>query len=131
MQALKHKSKFLSLISRQPKFSYSQRLPLQRQQAPFLSKRAFATSFQQTEQTNVDVDAPLRSVGDVIRPKKLNIEYMCGGALPLDKAGTVALPPLPERELVRKFLQEKQVSDDILVGHFTEMLNDFFKGLAS
>lgn len=42
---------------------------------------------------------------------------MCQGVLPLDRAGTIILPKLPERELVADYLSLKKISNEILLDH--------------
>ena len=54
---------------------------------------------------------------------------MCKGALPLDKAGTIALPKLPSRHLVDEYLQHQHISEDILVEHFNTMFQEFVQSM--
>ena len=56
---------------------------------------------------------------------------MCKSALPLDRAGTLALPKLPERELVSQYMGHHHVSEEILSEHFSAMFQQFLSGLAS
>jgi hypothetical protein len=46
---------------------------------------------------------------------------MCRGSLPLDRAGTHALPKLPERELVSQYLGHNQIGEEYLKEHFSVM----------
>ncbi len=50
---------------------------------------------------------------------------MCKGAFPLDKAGTITLPQLPPRQYVTNYLEKSQVTDDLLIEHFTQMFQTF------
>jgi hypothetical protein len=54
---------------------------------------------------------------------------MCRGALPLDRAGTFALPKLAERSLVSQYLEHHHISEDLLKEHFTVMLQQFLQGV--
>jgi hypothetical protein len=56
---------------------------------------------------------------------------MCKGALPLDRSGTIALPKLPERELVTKFLGYHQIGEDILSEHFSALFQQLLTSFAS
>lgn len=65
------------------------------------------------------------------RPKKTSIEYMCKGSFPLDRAGTIALPKLPERQFVEDYLQFKKLDEELLTEHFSGMFTTFLSGLAA
>lgn len=54
---------------------------------------------------------------------------MCKGALPLDRAGTIALPKLPERKYVKNYYENKSITEDILVDHFNNMFVNLVDGL--
>lgn len=56
---------------------------------------------------------------------------MCKGSLPLDRAGTHALPKLPEREMVTQFLGHNQIGEEYLKEHFSVMFQQFLSGLTS
>jgi hypothetical protein len=51
--------------------------------------------------------------------------------LPVDCSGTVKLPVLPERELVAKFMKDKNIKDEQLCEHFLSMIKDMFTGIAN
>jgi hypothetical protein len=50
---------------------------------------------------------------------------MCRGALPLDRAGTFALPKIPTRHIVSKYLEHHHISEELLNEHFSVMLQQF------
>jgi hypothetical protein len=50
---------------------------------------------------------------------------MAKGSMPLDRAGTIALPKLPERDLVSKFLGHHHISESILSEHFSSLFQNF------
>ena len=54
---------------------------------------------------------------------------MCKGSLPLDRAGTFALPKLPERQLITEYLGHYHISEEFLAEHFTAMFQQFLGGL--
>ena len=56
---------------------------------------------------------------------------MCRGSLPLDRAGTHALPKLPEREMVTHFLGHNQLGEEYLKEHFSVMFQQFLSGLVN
>ena len=64
-------------------------------------------------------------VQDQVRPKKTQVEYMFNGALPLDRAGTIALPKLAQRDLVQKFMDRKSIEQDVLLDHLQGLFQDF------
>jgi hypothetical protein len=66
-----------------------------------------------------------------VRPKKTNLQHMCKGSLPLDRAGIVALPKLPPRQLVVDYLDHHHVSEDFLKEHFSGMFQTFMSGAVS
>lgn len=65
------------------------------------------------------------------RPKKLEIEHMCEGALPLDRAGTHLLPKLPSKPLCDSFLEEKKVTEEVLRDHLQGMFIKLLESLSS
>lgn len=56
---------------------------------------------------------------------------MCRGALPLDRAGTFALPKLPPRDLVSQYLDHHHITEEILKEHFTVMFQQFLQGVVN
>ena len=55
---------------------------------------------------------------------------MMDGVLPLDIKGTANLARIPTRDLVRDFLIDKQVSDELLNEHFLTMIQHLLTGIA-
>lgn len=50
---------------------------------------------------------------------------MCKGALPLDRAGTFALPKIPPRQIVSQYLEHHHISEELLNEHFSVMVQQF------
>jgi hypothetical protein len=44
--------------------------------------------------------------------------------------GTLRLPKMPERELVRDYLDKKNISEELLCEHFLGMIQSLFNGIA-
>jgi len=65
------------------------------------------------------------------RSRKSSIQYMCKGALPLDKEGTVLLPRLPDRSLVSEFLKSKKITDELLSEYLSGVFSNFMEAVAS
>lgn len=65
------------------------------------------------------------------RPKKAQVIHMCKSSLPLDRAGTVALPKLPERDLVHQYLEHHHISEELLREHFSSMFQSFLTSLVN
>ena len=57
------------------------------------------------------------------------IKYMCHDSVPLDLEGTFVLPEIPEREIVKKYLEYKQIDRDHLNSYLFDILQDFMVAL--
>ena len=56
---------------------------------------------------------------------------MCKSSLPLDRAGTAALPKLPSREMVDEYLTHQHINEEILTEHFSMMFQKFLSNMIS
>lgn len=56
---------------------------------------------------------------------------MCKGSFPLERQGIVALPKIPQRELVTEFLPTQHISEEILTEHFSAMFQNFLTQLTA
>ena len=54
---------------------------------------------------------------------------MCHDSVPLDLEGTFVLPLIPEREIVKKYLEVKQIDRDFLNSYLFDILQDFMLAL--
>ena len=50
------------------------------------------------------------------------IKYMCHDSVPLDLEGTFVLPEIPERVIVKKYLEYKQIDGDHLNSYLFNIL---------
>ncbi len=55
---------------------------------------------------------------------------MLNGAIPLDKAGTISLQQLPEKTLVKQYLEKQKVSDEVLLDYLEKMFQKLLGKLA-
>lgn len=58
------------------------------------------------------------------------MQYMCRGALPFDRAGTLALPAMPDRVLVEHYLNSKNIPSDLLTEFFSGQVSKFLESIA-
>jgi hypothetical protein len=61
--------------------------------------------------------------------QRTNIQFLA--SLPVDHRGTVRLPKMPERQLVKDFLAHKKITDDLLCEHMLSMIQTMFVGIAT
>ena len=73
----------------------------------------------------------MKAIMDLIKSvqRTETIKYMCHDSVPLDLEGTFVLPLIPEREIVKKYLEVKQIDRDFLNSYLFDILQDFMLAL--
>jgi len=66
-------------------------------------------------QRDIDTAATKRQYYErIIAPKKPEVQFLCNGTFPMDRNGTIALPELPRRKLVKMYFDEHNVDAEFL-----------------
>jgi len=65
----------------------------------------------------------------ILAPKKTEVEFLCDGAFPLDRNGTIALPKLPRRKLVNMYFKENKVCIQRQHNYFENTAKQFLSTL--
>ena len=64
------------------------------------------------------------------RSRRTTIEYFCEDKVPLDTAGTMKLPQIPPRHIVKRYEEEKSIDEDTLKEHlFNNVLQKFMEAV--
>ena len=56
---------------------------------------------------------------------------MCHDSVPLDLEGTFVLPEIPEREIVKKYLEYKQIDREHLNSYLFDILQEFMVAISA
>ena len=75
----------------------------------------------------------MKAIMDLIKSvqRTETIKYMCHDSVPLDLEGTFVLPEIPEREIVKKYLEVKQIDGDHLNSFLFDILQDFMVAISA
>ena len=91
-----------------------------------------ASDFEQADQSAQD--EAIRKSQDALdlikRSRRTTIEYFCDGKVPLDTDGTMKLPQIPPRGIVKRYSDEKSIDEDTLKDHlFNNVLQKFMEAV--
>ena len=78
-----------------------------------VAERSFKSSFvllnEESAQKSDLSSIEQATLGSIRRPRKKDVKYMSGGAMPIDGNGVLALPKQPERNLINQFYEKRGI----------------------
>lgn len=88
------------------------------------SRMLFSTKEPEKKSSTKKATEQMKAIMELIKSVQRTgpIKYMCNDSVPLDLEGTLVLPELPERVIVKNYLEAKQIERDFLNSYLFNIL---------